>query len=636
MSAALGWPALAQPANDPILCAPTEFSPEAQQRYAAHAQALACCLRGLYGGHPGFDDWLRGFVASLACLEQQRGEDLRTLDRQRALAPDWLARSSGVAYSCYVDRFATDLRALQGRIPYLRELGVGLLHLLPFLRMRDGANDGGFAVSDFAQVQPELGSVADLVALGAALRRDGISLMADIVLNHVADDHPWARAAAGGDAGKQGYFLTFTDPEELAALQSGLDEVFPEQAPGSFTWSQELGRWVWATFYGYQWDLDYRNPLVFGEMALAMVHLANLGVEVLRVDSAPYIWKRKGSDCRNQPEVHMILRAMRLVLDVVAPATALNAEAIVDCVDILGYFGSTPDAPECALAYHSGLMTSTWASLALGNARLLRQVVLATPALPAACSWLNYVRCHDDIVWSVLRSTTEALGQDFAELIGATVRVMHGQVEGGWSRGIASQRHRPLHGTSGMTADLVGLRAGDQASLDRYALLYGVMFALPGIPLIYMGDELGQGNALLPMDDPAADTRWLHRPVLDAVACAQRHVEGTLAQRVFGLLQWLGAARRAVLPSDAGIGLQQGLPEAVLGLRRGGSLVLLNFSPVGQQLVLPSGVWRLHQPWEPQPKRISDDLQLRGYGQAWLQPDEASGCSCTLSLVEPP
>ena len=619
MSTAQGLPA---PVLDASAAQPS-FSAQAQARFARHGARLSQLLAVLYGQRDDFQPWLSGFLAQLADIERARSGDLRELDERRMGAPDWLARGSGVAYSCYVDRFAGTLPAIRERLGHLRELGVQLLHLLPFLKMREGANDGGFAVSDFAEVQDGLGSISDLAELGAALRGHGISLMADVVLNHVADDHPWAKAAMLGDEARQGYFLTFGDRSEVEAIEAHLDQVFPDQAPGNFTWNPALKRWVWTTFFEYQWDLNYQNPEVFAEMALAMVRLANLGVEVLRVDSAPYIWKRIGTDCKNQPEVHVILKALRVILDIVAPATRMNAEAIVEREEILRYFGD--GLPECSLAYNAALMAATWASLACSSASMVRQTALATPQLPAGCAWVNYVRCHDDIIWNVLRRDIETRGQDYVQLIGAVTDVLHGSAAATQSRGVPSQRHDPLHGTRGMTAERVGLRAGDEASLRRYALVYGVAFAMPGIPLIYMGDEFGQGNAAVTPGQEADDTRWLHRPEFDQAAMAQRHVPGSTPQRVFSLMQWFRQMRQRLRDNDSGQGAEviAGLSDALFGLRRGPCRVLFNFSESEQSVELPAGRWKLYAPWQSQPRIVSDGLRLPEHGQAWLLPEPA-------------
>src|SRR5476649_2899092 len=282
------------------------------------------------------------------------------------------------------------------RIPHLRELGVSYLHLLPFLRARAGENDGGFAVASFDEIEPALGSNADLEALTAQLRGAGISLCSDFILNHVADDHAWAIGARNGDAQLREFFHIYPDRTEPDRYEPTLGQVFPQLAPGNFTYVEALEGWAWTTFYPYQWDLNYANPAVFAAMAQAMLRLANRGIEVFRLDSTAFLWKRAGSNCMNQPEAHVLLQALRAVVDIVAPGVLLKAEAIVPMAELPAYFGDAA-APECHLAYHSSLMAAGWGALAEQDAGLLRSVIAATPALQPSASWLSYVRCHDDI-----------------------------------------------------------------------------------------------------------------------------------------------------------------------------------------------------------------------------------------------
>ncbi len=600
---------------------PAGFSPGARDRFQRDGSTLEALLRGLYGQRADFASWFEGFIRDLAAVESQRAQDLRRLDEQRLAQPDWLVCNAPMVYSCYVDRFGATLAGIEERIPYLRELGIGMLHLLPFLKMRPEANDGGFAVSDFGVVDPALGSNADLARLTQVLRSNGISLMADIVLNHVADDHPWACAARAGDAEKAAYFLGFESAEAVARIESDLEQVFPDQAPGNFTWSEALKRWVWTTFYDYQWDLNYQNPQVFGEMALAMIRLANLGVEVFRVDSAPYMWKRPGTDCRNQPEVHTILQGLRLVLGIVSPAAAMNAEAIVDRAEIQNYFGIAAGVPECTLAYNAGLMASIWLALGNGDVGVLRNVIRSTPELPPDCAWVNYLRCHDDIIWGVLRQDVQGSGRSFEVDVGSAVAALHGAGTTSWARGTPSQQHDALHGTSGMTSALVGLALEDEASLRRFALAYCVVFAMPGLPLVYMGDELGQANAVLPADVPELDTRWLHRPYFDVAAARLRHVPGTLPQRMFALLRWLDSMRRRLRQGGQTdtVEVLSGPSDGVLILQRGQWRILANFSGQVQRLALSDGAWEAYLPWQEQPGEVRTAVELPAFGQAWLQ-----------------
>src|SRR3954452_3770207 len=296
-------------------------------------------LVALYGADPRFPAAWRALLEAIARVARERPPELRALDHEREITPDWLHREQAVGYVCYADRFAGTLAGVRERLGYLRELGVNYLHLMPLLRARPAPNDGGYAVVDYGAGEPALGTMDLLRALAAALRASGMPLCVDVVLNHTAREHPWARAAMAGDERMLAYYRTFADRAEPDAYELTLPEVFPDTAPGSFTWEPALERWVWTTFNAYQWDLDWSNPEVFVAMAEAMLGLAAAGVDVLRLDAVPFLWKRKGTNSQNQPEVHQLLHALRAVVRIAAPAVAFKAEAIVSPRDLVRYLG---------------------------------------------------------------------------------------------------------------------------------------------------------------------------------------------------------------------------------------------------------------------------------------------------------
>jgi len=304
---------------------------EAARRYAVHGPALRSCLHGLYGDTPGFEQWYGSLLSAIGELHGARSPVLAALDTARAAQPDWFLGQQMLGYCSYVDRLGGDLRGVASRIPHLQELGVRYLHLLPFLKMREGENDGGFAVASFEEVDPRFGSNADLEALTGELRSAGISLCADFILNHVADDHAWAKGAREGDERLRGFFHVFPDRSQPDAYERTLGQVFPQAAPGNFTHVPALDGWAWTTFYPYQWDLDWSNPEVFAAMAATLLRLANRGIEVFRLDSTAFLWKREGTNCMNQPEAHLILQALRALASIAAPGLLLKAEAIVRC-----------------------------------------------------------------------------------------------------------------------------------------------------------------------------------------------------------------------------------------------------------------------------------------------------------------
>ena len=608
---------------------------EAARRYAEHGQALRSCLHSLYGSSPGFDQWYGKLLAAVGELHGARSPALAAQDTARAAQPGWFLGQQMLGYCSYVDRLGGDLRGVIKRIPHLQELGVRYLHLLPFLKMRQGESDGGFAVASFEEVDPRFGSNADLEALTVSLRSAGISLCADFILNHVADDHAWARGARSGDARLRGFFHVFPDRVQPDAYERTLGQVFPQAAPGNFTHVPALDGWTWTTFYPYQWDLNWSNPEVFAAMAGTLLRLANRGIEVFRLDSTAFLWKRQGSNCMNQPEAHLILQALRALASIAAPGVLLKAEAIVPMRELPAYFGQ-PAQPECHIAYHSSLMAAAWGSLAEQDAGLVRSVAEGTPPLPPNASWLSYVRCHDDIGWNVLRAeAAAALGgapgreRDAQARLAAISRFFAG-ANGSYARGETFQSSDPhaAHGSNGMAASLVGLEGTGSAdaealALRRLLLLHGLALSFGALPVLYMGDELGQTNdyGFRERPDRAMDSRWLQRPMLDEQRFSERHDSSMQAGRVYAALRALVAARQH-LPALAAGEPRSLLPaaNAVLALQRGPAfLALYNFSGEEQRHTI-AGRWRDCL----SPAAHSGEITLAPWAMLWLRRDNQS------------
>ena len=617
--------------SDPSLSTPDPAGQAAfERRLALHGGRLRDALAQLYSHAPDFEVWMSSLHGLLAATAQARPAALARLDAAREQDPDWFLASDMIGYSAYVDRFAGDLKGLHGRIPYLRDLGVRYLHLLPFWKTRAGDSDGGFAVTDYTAVRADLGDIADLAPLTGALREAGISLCADLVLNHTADDHPWALAARRGEAHYRDYFHVIEDRSLVEAYERDLAQVFPSTAPGNFTYSDDLKAWVWTTFYPFQWDLNWANPAVFLEMAQVILSLANRGVEAFRLDSAAYLWKRLGAACRGEPETHLVLQALRAAVAIAAPAVMLKSEVIAPVADTAQFLG-TAQAPECHVTYHSGLMTAGWASLAEGSADILSAVVAQTPAVPPGAGFLTYVRCHDDIGWMALAPQAGATLQAAEARLKQIAQVYTEGGEGRFARGVSFQTDDgvAVHGLNGMAASLTGLEAArdpqeTSAAIDRLMLLYAIAFAAGGLPVIYMGDELGQTNDATYKADPqiAHDGRWLHRPLFDEARAAQIGDPKQVAGRIYARLRALVKARRrlpAFTPQTAPV-LMAETPPAVLGFWRGDShLALFNLSSSPQTVALGVGPWRDLL----QNRARPEALILDGYGVAWLEKGRA-------------
>jgi amylosucrase len=557
----------------------------------------------LYGADAG--ELAAELVRDALSQAAERPPTQRLLDRRREIDPAWFQRSQMIGYVCYADRFAGSLPGIRQHLDYLAELGVTYLHLMPLLRPREGENDGGYAVADYRATDPRVGTMADLQALAGDLHERGMALCIDLVLNHTAREHEWARKARAGEPGYREMYLIYPDRTEPDRYERTLPEIFPDTAPGSFTEVPGMG-WVWTSFHEYQWDLNYANPAVFRAMLGAMLDLANRGIDVLRVDAAPFLWKRMGTDCQNQPEAHALLRAFRALTRLAAPGLLLKAEAIVSPEMLVPYLGGHDRfQPECDLAYDNQLMVMLWSTLATRDVRLAEAALSRRRPAPSSTSWVTYVRCHDDIGWAVSDADAGSAGLDGA----AHRRFLsnfYGETSGkgfpgSFARGALFQDN-PATGdsrVSGMAASLCGIEAaldsGDQSALTaairRLVSMYAVAFSFGGIPLVYMGDELALRNDPGWAGDPAHehDNRWMHRPMMDWDAAARRHDPGRVEGRVFTAIRGLADARRS-LPALRSGGRTELLPtenRSVLAYRRvhprsAPFLALTNFSDVTQ------------------------------------------------------
>ncbi len=515
-------------------------------------------LQELYGARADYNEQIEALFVQIIAAYSERSEILRTLDLERQFTPDWFERSRMIGYVCYPDLFAGNLRGVREKIPYLKELGITYLHLMPILQARPAPNDGGYAVMDYRTIKPELGTIDDLKALATDLRKRGISLCVDLVMNHTAKEHEWAQKALTGEEKYLEYYYTFSDRTLPDVFERTLPEIFPDEAPGSFTWYPDMtgnGRWVWTTFMNYQWDLNYTNPAVFREMIDIMFFLVNQGVDILRLDAVPFIWKKLGTDCQNQPEVFKLVQAFRGLMRIVAPAVIFKAEAIVPPNQLQQYIGvKKTTGKQCELAYNNQLMVNLWSSLATHKATLLSYVFhKRTPPLFIGASTVTYVRNHDDIGWAMADDDLAEIGENPFLHRQFLINFYSGNFSGSFSKGSLFS-FNPLTQDariSGTTAALAGLELAienqDQPAIDlairRILLLYSVIMFRGGIPLIYMGDEIGLLNDYTYQNDPikAKDSRWLHRPSMDWQKVARRHdldtIEGRIYQGILHLIK---------------------------------------------------------------------------------------------------
>lgn len=520
-------------------------------------------IRRLYGDAIDADAFLDRLKALLLRHWQDRPADLRMLDLARDLNPDWFLSEKMVAYVFYIDKFAGRLANLPAHIPYLQDLGVTYAHMMPCLKPRPGANDGGYAVMDYREINPDLGTMADFQQATLKFRAAGISPVIDMVLNHTAKEHDWAMRARAGDPFYQAFYHMFDDDILPNQFEKTLVDIFPAQAPGNFTYYPDMGKWVWTTFNEYQWDLNWENPEVFLAVLDSILFLANKGVECFRLDAVAFMWKRMGTGCQNLLEVHDLLQLLTQSTRIAAPAVIHKAEAIVGPSDLVPYLGSGTHAGKVSqLAYHNNLMVQFWSSLASGDTRLMTYVLKTHfPESFRRASFAPYIRCHDDIGWAITPEDTAHIpAMDARAHRNYLSDFYNGSFPGSWARGADFQVNAETgdRRTNGSFASLAGLEsaieAKDSALIDvaiaRIRLGHALIASYGGIPLIYMGDEVGMTNDHSYLTDPARadDGRWMQRPAMDWTAA--KAVSGPAA-RIRADLKHIMATRKAT-PQLAG------------------------------------------------------------------------------------
>ena len=564
----------------------TDMLPAFEARLEAHGARLQRQLERLYGEHCDHADLWPRLVALLREHATRRPVALCALDDARLMDPDWFVSPDMLGYSTYVDRFAGTVERLTSKVDYLENLGVRYLHLLALLKAREGDSDGGFAVADYLSVEPRLGTMDDVERLTARLRKARISLCVDLALNHTADDHPWAQAARAGDPFYRAFYI-IVDEKEAQAHEADLAQVFPTTAPGNFTQIDDLGGWAWTTFYPFQWDLNWKNPEVLLAMLDVALRLANRGFEAFRLDSTAFLWKQAGTNCRNLPQAHYIVRALRAALDIVAPATLLKAEAIVPTAFVPPYFGSDDGAgfePECHLVYNNSLMVASWVALAEGSAAMPAAILHDSGGLPTGANWLTYARCHDDIGWGAIERDLAMIDPAPEQRLTRAAHFLEG-AGGGWGRGEPFQSDGGgLHGTNGTLASLCGLADTEgverEMAFRRIMLMQALPIAAGGLGMCYMGDDAGLLNDHSYLDDPllAHEGRWVHRPAMPWQALSREN-----ATRCRKDWQRLRDARIASGGAGPSTPIDSG-SDAILALACGRDKVFMNFS--GASIIL--------------------------------------------------
>ena len=585
---------------------------ELSKRLQSHFTSLFQLYFALYSSRYDFFFHMEDLLFSLARAWFERPKDLRRLDKEREKNPLWFQSNQMLGGVCYVDLFANNLEGIRSKIPYFKELGLTYLHLMPLFKAPGEENDGGYAVSSYREVHPPLGTMDQLGTLSRELRDAGISLVVDLVFNHTSEEHLWAEQAKSGNEEYMDFYRIFPDREMPDAYELNLREIFPDEHPGAFTFFPEMfpspisegnggrardGGWVWTTFHSYQWDLNYANPAVFNRMAEEMLFLANQGVEVIRLDAVAFIWKELGTSCENLPGAHALIRAFNAIARIASPALIFKSEAIVHPDDVVKYI--SPD--ECQLSYNPLLMALLWNALATRKVKLLSQALATRFKINAGTAWVNYVRVHDDIGWTFSDEDAMTLGINGNEHRRFLNEFYRGRFPGSFARGLPFQEN-PKTGDcriSGTCASLAGLEkalkeegpAEVELAIKRILILHAVILTAGGIPLLYLGDEIGTLNDYSFEDDAAhkADSRWVHRVTADWELYAKRTDQTTIQGQVYLGLQQLIRLRKAYpIFSGGDLEIISTNNDHVLGfVRRNGdqqAVILVNFSESSQTI----------------------------------------------------
>jgi len=529
-------------------------------RLGANFYAIHSLFSLLYGDRPDFKQQMVSLVETLAQRYIERAPSLRKIDLARERDYNWFLSQKWVGMALYCDRFAGDLKGLRSRLPYLQDLGINMLHVMPILDCPPDKSDGGYAVRDFCKVDPRFGSNADVESLAATLKKRDMLLVLDVVVNHTSDEHEWAQRARKGEEKYQDYYFVFDDREIPDIYEETMPEIFPVTSPGNFTWDKEMGKWVMTVFNSYQWDLNYRNPEVLIEMIDIILFWANEGADILRLDAVAFLWKKMGRVCQNEREAHLLLQLMKDCCQVTAPGVLFIAEAIVSPSEIAKYFGEDAiNAKECEIAYNATFMALLWDAVATKNAALLSQGIKSLPNKLERATWLNYVRCHDDIGLGFDDSDIRLAGYDPQQHRRFLIDYFTGRFSGSPARGLPFGENARTGDAriSGSLASLVGLEAAlesqDEQAIDAavrtIVLLHGMILSFGGIPLLYYGDAIGMLNNQEYLDDPAKrhDSRWMHRSHFDWDKANRRHQSGTVENRIFSALKRLIALRKETL-----------------------------------------------------------------------------------------
>lgn len=547
------------------------------QRMEKHQDELRWLYMELYGN----DAMYAELCEQMHDYYLKRSTELKKRDIKKEKNPDWFKEKEMLGMMLYIDNFAGNLKGVEKKLAYLKECNVNCLHLMPFLDTPKGKSDGGYAVADFRKVRPDLGTMKDLARLTEKCHENGMNVCMDFVMNHTSEEHEWAKRARAGEGEYMSRYFFYDNGDIPARYEETVPQVFPTTAPGNFTWLPEIGHYVLTTFYPYQWDLNYRNPRVFNEMMYNFLFLANQGMDIIRIDAVPYIWKELGTSCRNLKEVHTIVRMMRMIAEIVCPSVILLGEVVMEPEKVVPYFG-TVEKPECHMLYNVTTMATTWNSIATRDIRLLKKQMDIVSRLPKQYTFLNYLRCHDDIGWGLDFDTMKQWGMEEPSHKRYLNDYFTGKIADSISRGELYNDDPVTQDARfcGTTASMCGIEAAGfegnaekmQTAIQEDLMLHAYMLTQSGIPMLYSGDELGQVNDYSYKDDAekASDSRYLHRGAFQWTLADKRKDLSTVQGQLFQMLNRLEQIRRQenVFSQEAEVYTYDVHNDSILGILR--------------------------------------------------------------------
>lgn len=600
------------------------------QRMEKHQDELRWLYMELYGN----DAMYAELCEQMHDYYLKRSTELKKRDIKKEKNPDWFKEKEMLGMMLYIDNFAGNLKGVEKKLAYLKECNVNCLHLMPFLDTPKGKSDGGYAVADFRKVRPDLGTMKDLARLTEKCHENGMNVCMDFVMNHTSEEHEWAKRARAGEGEYMSRYFFYDNGDIPARYEETVPQVFPTTAPGNFTWLPEIGHYVLTTFYPYQWDLNYRNPRVFNEMMYNFLFLANQGMDIIRIDAVPYIWKELGTSCRNLKEVHTIVRMMRMIAEIVCPSVILLGEVVMEPEKVVPYFG-TVEKPECHMLYNVTTMATTWNSIATRDIRLLKKQMDIVSRLPKQYTFLNYLRCHDDIGWGLDFATMKQWGMEEPSHKRYLNDYFTGKIADSISRGELYNDDPVTQDARfcGTTASMCGIEAAGfegnaekmQTAIQEDLMLHAYMLTQSGIPMLYSGDELGQVNDYSYKDDAekASDSRYLHRGAFLWELADKRKDLSTVQGQLFQMLNRSEQIRRQenVFSQEAEVYTYDVHNDSILGILREYKgerfIALFNFSESEQTAWMQEeGIFRNLVNGEI--VEVKDPV-LKGYEFVWMK-----------------